>query len=366
VTGPAPKVFLSYRREEAEVHAGWLYDALEVEFGDGRVFIDADIRGAENFVQRITDVLRECESMVVVIGPRWATVQGNHGRPRLFEGRDWVRYEVERALQRQDVQVVPVLVAGAEMPPPEELPDSLRTLPELNAIELSDNLRRRRDDVRHLIETLRGRPEPLRESSLVRPLLEGLATAAAAGVAGGGLGGLIDKTGTDDVTRILSNVTQRALTWAVVGAAIAVWLTILRGERRGGLGRGLFGLILGALAGALGGAAFGAAVNLPEEAVAPETREQIQIGALALTGGGIGALLGRLWIPPRAGPGLVAGAAGGAFAQIVLNAGDWGLSSALAVGFRSVTMVGFVITTMFALDALHTTAAARTGVRPAV
>jgi TIR domain-containing protein len=366
MTGPAPKVFLSYRRKETELHAGWLYDALEVEFGKGHVFIDADIRGAENFVQRIAEVLRECESMVVVIGPRWATIEGKHGRPRLFESRDFVRSEVETALRRQDVQVLPVLVGGAEMPAPEELPESLRTLPDLNAIDVSDNLRRRRDDIRHLIATLRGRPKARPKPSLIRPLLEGVATAAAAGVAGGVLGGLIEKTGTDDVTRILSNVTQRALTWAVVGAALAVWLTILRGESRGGLGRGLFGLIVGALAGALGGAVFGAAVNLPEEAVTLETREQIQIGALAVTGGGIGALLGRLWIPARAGPGLVAGAAGGAFAQIVLNAGDWGLSSALAVGFRSVMTVSFVITTTFALDALHTTATASTDVRPAV
>jgi hypothetical protein len=304
--------------------------------------------------------------MVVVIGPQWATVEGDHGRPRLFDPRDWVRSEVERALQRQDVQVVPVLVAGARMPTPEELPESIRDLHELNAIELSDDLRRRRDDMRYLITTLKKKPKPPPEPSLVRPLLEGLATAAAAGVAGGALGGVIEKTGTDDVERILSSATQRAVTWAVVGAALAVWLTIVRGERRGGLWRGLLGLMLGALAGALGGAVFGAAVNLPEEALEPERREQIQIGALAITGGGIGAMLGKLWIPARAGPGLVAGAAGGAFAQIVLNAGDWGWSSALSVGFRSLVMVAFTITTLFALDALHATPAARTGVRPAV
>jgi hypothetical protein len=304
--------------------------------------------------------------MVVVIGPQWATVEGNHGRPRLFDPRDWVRYEVERALQRQDVQVVPVLVAGAKMPAPEELPESIRELPELEAIELSDDLRRRRDDMRYLITTLKGKPKPPPRPSLLRPLLEGLATAAAAGVAGGALGGVIEKTGTDNVEKILSNATQRAVTWAVVGAALAVWLTIVRGERRGALGRGLFGLLLGALAGALGGAVFGAAVNVPEEGLRPERQEQIQIGALALIGGGIGALLGRLWIPARAGPGLVAGAAGGAFAQIVLNAGDWGWQSEIAVGFRSLMMVAFVITTMFALDVLHATPAARTGVRPAV
>jgi hypothetical protein len=304
--------------------------------------------------------------MVVVIGPRWATIEGKHGGRRLFEPRDWVRHEVETALRRPDVQVLPVLVAGAEMPAPEELPDSIRRLPQLNAIDLSDNLRRRRDDVRHLITTLRGRPRVRRApSSSVRPLLEGLVTAAAAGVAGGALGSVIDKAGQDNVERILSNATQRALTWAVVGGAIAVWLTILRGERRGALGRGLFGLMIGALAGAVGGAVFGAAVNLPEETVGAETRDQIQIGALAVIGGGIGALLGRLWIPPRAGPGLIAGAAGGAFAQLLINAGDWDFPSALAVGFRSLMMVGFAITTMLALDALHATTTARTGIRPA-
>jgi hypothetical protein len=120
---------------------------------------------------------------------------------------------------------------------------------------------------------------------------------------------------------------------------------------------------MGALAGALGGAIFGAAVNLPAETLASETERQIQVGALAVTGGVIGVLLGKLWIPARAGPGFVAGAAGGALAQIVLNAGEWGLSSPLAVACRSVTMVAVVLITMFALDSVRTTASARA--RPA-
>ena len=159
-------------------------------------------------------------------------------------------------------------------------------------------------------------------------------------------------------------MTQRALTWALIGAAIAVWMTVLRGESRRLLGHGFLGLIVGALAGALGGAIFGAAVNLPAEPLTPDTERQIQVGALAVTGGVIGVLLGRLWIPPRAGPGFLAGAAGGALVQIVLNAGEWNLSSPIAVACRSVTMVAFVLITMFALDSLQTTESAR--VRPAV
>ena len=236
MNGQGQKVFLSYRHEEAAAHAGWLHDEMEAEFGEDHVFIDADIEVSENFVQRITEVLAKCEVMVVMMGPRWATVEGGEGRPRLFESRDFVRFEVERALQRPDVKVVPVLVAGARMPDPQQLPESIRELPDLNAIELSDDLRRRRDDVRHLMTTLRGHghpPPPPPEPSFIRPLLEGLVVAAAAGLAGGLLGSSINRSGDDDVTKILQSVTQRAVTWAVVGAAIAVWVTVLRGESRG-------------------------------------------------------------------------------------------------------------------------------------
>jgi TIR domain len=365
LSSSTPTVFLSYRRKDAAVHAGWLHDEMTARFGEGQVFIDVDLEPAVNFVERISEVLGACSVMVVMIGPSWLTVAGDQGRPRLVEDRDFVRFEVETALRRGDVRVIPVLVAGAEMPEPAQLPESLRTLPDLNAIDLSDDLRRRKADVSQLLIAVEGGSTDQEETPpFWLPLLKGLLVTAAAGVAGGLLGGAIDKSGTDDVTtRILSNVTQRALTWALIGTAIAVWMTMLRGESRGLLGRGLLGLIFGALAGALGGAIFGAALNLPAESLAPETERQIQVGALAVTGGVIGALLGKLWIPARAGPGFVAGAAGGALAQIVLNAGEWSLSSPLAVACRSVTMVAFVLLTMFALDSLRTTASAQ--VKPA-
>jgi uncharacterized membrane protein YeaQ/YmgE (transglycosylase-associated protein family) len=361
-----PKVFLSYRREETSVHTGWLHDEMEARFGHGNVFIDVDLELSVNFVRRLSELLADCQVMLVVIGPRWATIESKQGRPRLFEDRDFVRYEVEKALERPDVKVIPVLVAGAHMPDPKQLPESLRELPDLNGIRISDDLLHRRDDVKRLMTTVEGHiPKPQTETpSFVRPFLEGLLVAAAAGLAGSLLGGAINTSRDDDVTWILSNATQRAVTWAVVGAAIAVWLTILRGESRGAVGRGLFGLILGALAGALGGAIFGAA-TLPQD-VTEDAKDQIQIGALAAIGCVIGALLGRLWIPPRAGPGLLAGAAGGALAEIILNAGDWwDRGDAPAVGFRCVVIVAFVLATMFALDALRTTAPASTGVRPA-
>ena len=49
-----------------------------------------------------------------------------------------MRLEIERALARDGVEVIPVLVDGARLPPREELPESLLALRRRNAFELSD------------------------------------------------------------------------------------------------------------------------------------------------------------------------------------------------------------------------------------
>ena len=51
---------------------------------------------------------------------------------------DWVRVELERALVREDAEVIPVLVDGAQIPRSEELPPALAALCRRNAFELSD------------------------------------------------------------------------------------------------------------------------------------------------------------------------------------------------------------------------------------
>ena len=51
---PAPKVFISYRREETAAYAGRLYDAMVPQFGERNVFMDVDLEPGIDFVQRIT------------------------------------------------------------------------------------------------------------------------------------------------------------------------------------------------------------------------------------------------------------------------------------------------------------------------
>jgi hypothetical protein len=65
--------------------------------------------------------------MLVLIGPSWLTAVDDDGASRLKTPRDGVVQEIEAALAR-DVTVIPVLVDGARMPPPEQLPERLESL----------------------------------------------------------------------------------------------------------------------------------------------------------------------------------------------------------------------------------------------
>ncbi len=148
----APKLFIRYRREETAGHAGRLYDAIAGRFGDRNVFMDVNLAPGIDFVEQITKAVGACDVLLVVIGPRWAKPSDEKGRRRLDDPNDFVRLEVETALRRPDVRVIPLLVAGARMPDPDELPESVGELSRRNALELSDL--RWHYDVGRLVSTL--------------------------------------------------------------------------------------------------------------------------------------------------------------------------------------------------------------------
>jgi hypothetical protein len=119
-------VFISYRREETAAHTGRLFDSIAARFGERNVFLDVDMAPGIDFVERINQAVGGCDVLLAVIGPRWATLADDEGHPRLADPEDFVRLEVETALRRRDVTVIPVLVGGAHMPDPDVLPGSVR------------------------------------------------------------------------------------------------------------------------------------------------------------------------------------------------------------------------------------------------
>jgi len=148
----ATRIFISYRRDDAAYPAGWLFDQLRGQFGPAQVFKDVDSIGpGDNFAEKIQDAIKLCSVCFAVIGPRWLKAAGQDGRPRLDDPEDFVRLEIEQALIR-GIPVIPILVDGARMPSPGELPDTLHDLTFKSAVELSPE--RFGSDVARLLSAL--------------------------------------------------------------------------------------------------------------------------------------------------------------------------------------------------------------------
>jgi formylglycine-generating enzyme required for sulfatase activity len=137
-TGKVPgRIFMSYRREDTDYPAAWLYERLAGHFSGDQVFKDVDsIELGDDFVEVITAAVGSCEVLLALIGDRWLTATSRDGRRRLEDPADFVRLEIEAALAR-NVRVIPVLVEGARMPRADELPESLSKLTRRQALELS-------------------------------------------------------------------------------------------------------------------------------------------------------------------------------------------------------------------------------------
>ena len=145
-------LFISYRREDSPGHAGRMYDRLRDRFGPEQVFWDIEVEPGMDFVEAIENAVGSCEVMVAVIGRSWLNAVDSQGRPRLHNPDDFVRLEIETALKR-NVLVIPVLVFGAVMPQPSELPEGLlRKLARRNALEISD--KRFDEDVERLMHRI--------------------------------------------------------------------------------------------------------------------------------------------------------------------------------------------------------------------
>lgn len=70
--------------------------------------------------------------------PTWATVADATGRRRLFDPNDFVRAEIQAALDR-NMRIFPVLVQGARMPEVADLPAEIGKIHYLNAHVIYDD-----------------------------------------------------------------------------------------------------------------------------------------------------------------------------------------------------------------------------------
>ena len=130
-------IFIGYRREDSADTAGRIYDRLEQRFGQDHVFKDVDsIPVGADFRTYVGGVVKECRVFMPLIGPGWLNAKHHDGSRRLDDPDDLVRIEIETALNTPGLQVVPVLLGGASMPSPADLPASIRKLAGINAAQV--------------------------------------------------------------------------------------------------------------------------------------------------------------------------------------------------------------------------------------
>jgi hypothetical protein len=145
-------IFVSYRRGDTEGEAGRLFDDLISKFGEN-VFMDvAAIEAGRDFRKVIDENVSTCGVLLAIVGKNWVDAKDENGNRRLDNPMDFVRLEIASALRR-DIPVVPVLVGGAKMPRPEDLPEDLRDLAYRNYVELTHA--RWGSDLQPLLEALR-------------------------------------------------------------------------------------------------------------------------------------------------------------------------------------------------------------------
>jgi hypothetical protein len=131
-------LFISYRRQDSASYAHRLYADLGARYGSENVLLDvADISPGQDFAASLRAAVAACRSVLVVVGPHWLDAADVDNRRRLDDPTDFIRSEVGEAL-RSGKPAIPVLVGGAVMPQPDDLPPDLRRLTLFPACELTD------------------------------------------------------------------------------------------------------------------------------------------------------------------------------------------------------------------------------------
>ncbi len=129
-------VFVSYRRGDESGHARRLVQELRRPGLD--VVMDAHaVAPGSDVVAAIDGAVDRADAVLAVIGPHWLTETDQHGRRYVDLASDHVRIELDAA-QRHGRPVIPVLVGGAAMPEPGELPAALQWLARRSPLELRD------------------------------------------------------------------------------------------------------------------------------------------------------------------------------------------------------------------------------------
>jgi TIR domain len=164
------RIFISYRRADVDERAETLRKRLETVFGEENVFFDsASLRPGDVFPDRINAAIKTSNLFLALIGARWAGPSRDGSGRRLDEPNDFVRLELEAAFEH-NIEVVPILMNGAALPGPAELPAALQPLLYRQAYEVRNgqweaDVQRLLDELNHRLGLIAWKAGPSRSLS---------------------------------------------------------------------------------------------------------------------------------------------------------------------------------------------------------
>jgi WD40 repeat protein len=127
------RIFINYRRLDDPGHVRALVQQLRNEFGASNIFWDYNdpIKPGDPFPDALRQAVIASDVLLAVIGPRWLEKLTE----RSGSAGDYVVDEIKLALD-QGRRVIPVLVGDSKMPAANVMPESIRRLASLQAVEL--------------------------------------------------------------------------------------------------------------------------------------------------------------------------------------------------------------------------------------
>jgi serine/threonine protein kinase len=122
------RIFLSYRPEDSAKIAERIGSRLKMHFGSKAVFSDLEqVPLGANVKKHYKQALQQEVIALVLVGNHWMSVADPGRQRRIDRPNDPLRMGLEAALEA-GIPIIPLFVEGAEFPPVDDVPDSLRDI----------------------------------------------------------------------------------------------------------------------------------------------------------------------------------------------------------------------------------------------
>lgn len=142
------RIFINYRREDSITAANIIHGNL-LKNEQNKIFIDKKgIPVGFDFKSYIAKKIKKYDIMLAIIGNQWLTLKDVNNELRILNYDDILRMELAEGFKNKKMLIIPVLIDNTKMPDKDFLPDDIKELSFLNAIQFKS------DDIENSIEKI--------------------------------------------------------------------------------------------------------------------------------------------------------------------------------------------------------------------